>query len=147
MRLRSKALALVAKREYSRKALLDKLSSYSEDLLQINQLLDEFEQLGYISDSRYADCFINSRKFKYGKKRLAYQLQQKGISKEIIVEHLDNIDIENEVAVAHQLIVRKYGDLLLDRSTVVKAERFLLYRGFNFTVIKHALKLAIADLV
>jgi len=141
MQLKSKALALVARREHSRQELFEKLRTISDDVAQINQLLDDFERIGYISDKRYVDCFVHSKKAKYGKRRLAYLLQQKGVNSDIIEQSLHAVEVEDQVNIAYALIVKKYTIPLPDRATIAKAQKFLLYRGFDFDVIKRTISL------
>ncbi|KHS52183.1 RecX family transcriptional regulator, partial [Francisella tularensis subsp. holarctica] len=76
-------LYLLAKQDYSRKQLFDKLISRDNiSLNDINSLLDEFEQNKWLSDERFAYVFINSEIAKFrGKKRIINTaVYQKGLS-------------------------------------------------------------------
>ena len=74
--LRERALGYLTRREYSRQELYRKLLPYAgeEDL---DGLLEEFRQRGWISDARYADQMVHARKGKYGSRKVAHELRRK----------------------------------------------------------------------
>ena len=124
MSLKSKALSMIARKEYSRIQLYNKLTAYSSDSEVINSLLDEMECLGYISDSRYVDMFINSKKDRYGRRRLINELKQKGVSLEIIQHYVEDLTYLQQLELANQLVIKKYGN---DVNWIIlaKIQRFL----------------------
>lgn len=88
--------------------------------------LKELEMLG---DAQFAVWWVEQRNtFRpRSKKHLAWELRQKGISQEIIIQALENVD---ELAAARELMAKKsFAD---ER----KLEAFLARRGFDWEVIK-----------
>ena len=74
-------LYLLAKQDYSRKQLSDKLHNRDNiSSQQIESLLDEFEKNKWLSDERFANVFITSELTKLrGKKRIiSTAVYQKG---------------------------------------------------------------------
>lgn len=134
MSLKSKALSLVARKEYARQDLYNKLLNYCTDIAEIDLLLDEFEELGYISDARYGELFIDSRKHKYGKRRLMYELTRKGVDLKLMGKQLREIDFTSQLKLAGELVKKRYGNRL-EIKDLAKVERFLQYRGFELDVI------------
>ena len=54
---RATALRLLARRDYSRSELSQRLRSRGVSADEIESLLDDFERLGYLSDARYAQAY------------------------------------------------------------------------------------------
>ena len=64
--IKSKAIYFLARREYAYKELFSKLKKYSEDLGEIKLVLDDLKRKGFLSEERYIQSYINSKKNKYG---------------------------------------------------------------------------------
>ena len=64
--VKKRALYYLGKREYSRKELHEKITPFAETLelsrQQINQILSELENKDWLSDKRFTDQFIFSKK-------------------------------------------------------------------------------------
>jgi SOS response regulatory protein OraA/RecX len=103
---------------------------------------DEFEELGYINDRRYAEDksrYLKEYK-KYGNGRIKEYLYQKGIASDIINETLEdeffsdeNADLEN----MRNLLKKKYGENLnrldkSDRNGIQKAIHMLVRNGYKY---------------
>ncbi len=130
-KLISRGLSLLARREYSRRELFDKLQKYSTDKDLINEVLDYFVELNYQDDQRFIECYVrDSINSGYGPIRIKYKIQQKGISSSQINEYLDGLDI-NWKELAENLIDRRFKDQDLDdRKIMAKVYNFLYSRGF-----------------
>ncbi|APA82145.1 regulatory protein RecX [Francisella tularensis] len=137
-------LYLLAKQDYSRKQLFDKLISRDNiSLNEINSLLDEFEQNKWLSDERFADVFINSEIVKFrGKKRIINTaVYQKGLSLELVESCLENQELD-WFELCRQCLNKKYRDinkLQADFKLKQKAMNYLIYNGFSFDEINFAL--------
>ena len=132
--LYSKALQLLAKKEYSKNELYVKLQKYSCNLDDINVVIGKLEEQQYLSDARYVELYINSRKNKYGKSRLQYELQRKGIDGAIISDQISNIDTTHQIDAAYQYIIKKYGTSI-PPDLRNKVARSLFYRGFSHHIV------------
>ena len=137
-------LYLLAKQDYSRKQLSDKLyqrENISAD--EIEALLDEFEKNKWLSDERFARVFVSSEIAKLrGKKRIVNTaVYQKGLSYGLIEESLSNEEID-WFELCQQCLHKKYKDISLlqkDFKLKQKAMNYLTYNGFSFDEINFAL--------
>jgi len=133
-------MRLLVYREHSRMELRRKLQSRFPDSDVIEPALDGLEERGYLDEDRFVAEYLASRKRKgYGPLRIKAELQERGISKELISGCLMEDDAEwyrlMQVAAA-----TKVGDSpVLDRKTQQKAARFLEYRGFPTSMIRRYL--------
>ncbi len=99
-------LSLLARREHSGKELRQKLGRrFAESL--VDEVVTSLDQNGLLSDERFAETLIHSRRAKgYGPRYIAQDLSQKGISKELIQELLDERD-SDWVKQARQVALKK----------------------------------------
>jgi regulatory protein len=143
--LRGRALQYLARREYSRAELAAKLRPYltsEPDLSQpidLIELLDDLTTRGWLSDERAATQWVHAKQGRFGARRIAHDLQQKGISEEIIETALPALK-ENEFSVAHAVWQRKFSMLPQDSKEKARQVRFLLSRGFSMDVIFKVLR-------
>ena len=107
-----KAVAALARRERSRLGLYKKLSeTFNEegDKELINSVLDELVSKKYLSDERYARIQVLTRSARYGDRKLFWNLQRDGVSREIAEEALKQNE-ESEYDRALVLWKRKFGE-------------------------------------
>ena len=91
-RVYNAGLNLLARREHSSKELKQKLGRRFADAL-VDEACAELEHNGLLSDERFTEAVIHSRSAKgYGPRHIAQELAQKGVSKELIKEFLDERD-------------------------------------------------------
>lgn len=136
--LKARAVRYLARREYSRVELRQRLRAYlseakTED--DLDSLLDEFEKKGYLSDDRYARSRVRTRSARYGNARIAYELKTSGVSSEVI-EHALNEVAESEADRARRLWVKRFGQPPQDFKERSRQMRYLLARGFSMEVAR-----------
>lgn len=97
----------------------------------------QLKSMGYINDRLYANKYISDRlKLKpKSKKALMYELQKKGIDREIIAEVIDEFEMD-ESLIAYRITKKKFskyniGDPAIQRRIV----SFLTHRGFSHEII------------
>lgn len=138
------AIDLLARREYSRRELLNKLGARVESVLLLEQVLDRLIEQGLQSDQRCAEMLARQRITQgYGEYRVRYDLQQKGIGAELIGQTLDAL------AVDWFALARGYAEKKFDTGSDVKKAvdfkerarraRHLQGRGFSYDEVKFAL--------
>ena len=127
---------MLARREHSRRELLDKLALRGFERSEVQPIIDELVEQNWQNDARYAECFVRERIAKgYGPIRIVYELQQRGIK---------DIDPDAQAEeqggwqqLALEVYLRKYGDgRSLTPSEWLKRSRFLQQRGFGGEMIK-----------
>ena len=133
--LRSRALAALARREYSRRELAAKLKPFTENPVEIPELLDDFERRGWLSEARVVAQILATRRRRFGAQRITHELREKGISEAAISgarEHLD----KTEAKAARAIWLRKFASVPTDARERARQMRFLQGRGFNLDVIR-----------
>lgn len=140
--LRSRALRLLARREFSRQEIEQRLRPYVDvdKPGELGVLLDEFTERGWVSDARYADAIVRGRKDRYGKRAIDQQLKQAGVSEEARASALAGIDADHELASATALLRRKFRAPPNDDKEKARQVRFLQARGYSLNLALRALK-------
>ncbi len=69
---------MLARRDYSRAELSQRLARRGVARDDIERALDELAAAGYLSDARYAQALVAQRSGRYGKRAIAHVLQRKG---------------------------------------------------------------------
>lgn len=137
MELEQAAIRLLAAREHSRAELRRKLHARCETPELLEQVLDDLEQRGYLSDARYVEQYVLSRKRKgFGPVRIRQELQERGVSADLIEPATDPGESEWR-ALIRQCCQRKFGDSRpADYRERARRARFLEYRGFPSEMIR-----------
>ena len=108
--LEAAALRLLADREHSRAELRRKLSRRTDDRALLEQVLDQLEEQDALSDRRFVEGYLDSRRRRgFGPRRVRQELQEKGAARELIQEWLDESDPAWDEALA-EAVRKKYGD-------------------------------------
>ena len=131
--IRVKAMDLLAKREHSFFELKSKLlkKDFEEEQIEkeLNQLVDD----KLLSDSRFTEAFISSRKDQgKGPLRIQSELKARGIDEALISSHLVNVDDNEWLKIAYDALEKKLGKgKQVDYDKKLKFMRFLSNRGFK----------------
>lgn len=138
--LKSQALRLLARREYSRAELGARLGRESESHDEADAVLAELEAEGWLSDSRYVEQILNARLGRYGREHILHELKSKGIGEDLIQAALPRI-MEAEMESLKSIWQKKFGKMPENRKELAQQVRFLQSRGFAldeiFRVIEH----------
>jgi regulatory protein len=136
--LKVRAVALLARREYSRAELRDKLvvggDRNADAMAEIDAVLDELAALGYLSDTRFAKAFVQQKSGEYSKRAIGATLKAKGVSSEAATEALAGSEIDDQDAMV-ALWRRRFGKVPLDDREKARQVRFLQSRGFSLSAI------------
>ncbi len=139
MNVRERALGYLTRREHSRVELARKLAPYCEERDEIDALLDDFAQRGWLSEARFAEMVVQARQGKFGCRRIVHELREKGVSEEAIAAALPAVQ-ENELETARAVWAKKFGTVAADAKEKAKQMRFLASRGFEQEVIFKVLR-------
>ena len=136
---RERALDLLSAAEQTSGTLRQKLLRwYGEEAVEAAVL--RMEELGLINDldygRRYAADAVNLRG--WPRRRIAMELQKKGVPAEVIEEALADITEETEIETACRLLEGPYRGKLRDRKERDKVKAALQRRGFSYGVIRQA---------
>ncbi|MBJ6138896.1 regulatory protein RecX [Marinobacter litoralis] len=143
---RSAALRLLARREHSRQELSLKLRQRQIEQPLIDQVLDEYEEEGWLDDYRFADVYSRQRMDAgYGPVRITAELQQRGVYfRPASLEEKSDADW---VRAAAELREKRFGLTRLsdDLDEKLRQARFLARRGFSSAQVERALQLDDAE--
>lgn len=136
--LRNRALGYLARREHSRAELARKLDLAGFHPQDIAPLLDEFEGKNWLSDRRFAECYVAGHRAKTGSVKLAHDLRQRGVCDSVIDAVLrENRD--SELDRAREVWQRKFGSRPADAADKARQMRFMQSRGFTSEVIRRVM--------
>ncbi|MDD5295785.1 MAG: recombination regulator RecX [Rhodocyclaceae bacterium] len=144
--LREKALRLLAQREHSRAEMVRKLADRTEDQEEIPALLDHLEQVGLLSDARFAASYVRSHAGRFGVMRLRHDLSQRGVAEEVAEAALaSELDPEEgscgaEMDRARAVWQKKFKEAPTDAREYARQARFLQGRGFPADTLHKLLK-------
>ena len=94
---KARALALLDKRDYSRKMLIDKLCEKAISTADAEEVADWLCSLAVVDDGRYAGIVVRHYAAKgYGKRRITEELYRRGIAKELWDEALEEMPQQDE---------------------------------------------------
>jgi regulatory protein len=147
------ALAMVARSELTAAQLRSKLRLKNYELLDINNLIEQFQQKNYLNDARAAAMLVQRRAkgSKWGAGRIKQELSQKGVAKDLSADAVQHVEEAGHdwLATATALLRAKYKAAL----PTERAERqkelarrlgFLQRRGFSGAQASAALKASTA---
>lgn len=135
-----KALSLLSRQKYTKKAIVDKLKAKGYDAEIIENVINKLAEYGYINDEDFVKSFVNCNTTK-SKRAIEANLMQKGIKREVIKEVLEDSTTKESEREKCVLASQKYmKNKILDDSVAKKLKAHLMYKGFMFEDILYAIK-------
>ena len=140
---RDDAIRLLARREYSRVELAQRLAQRAHAPEAIAACLDELTTQGLQSDARFAESFLRSRVLRgQGPLKIRAELERRGVERDQILTALAEAKQEQEVdwcELAADTLARRFTTSGSSPRERAQRERFLASRGFDFEQVRHAL--------
>ncbi|MFZ5527479.1 MAG: recombination regulator RecX [Pseudomonadota bacterium] len=137
--LKGRALKYLAAREHSRLELTRKLAPHAESADEVQRVLDELEQRGFLSAERFAESMVHRKAARYGAARVKAELAQHRLPEELtrsVTEQLKASEFDR----AHALWARRFGEPPATPEDKARQTRFLAARGFVGDVIRRVLR-------
>ena len=130
--IKNAAIKLLARRDYSRTELWNKLSPKFGKADELNRVLDQLAADNYQSDERFAEAFIQFKKNQgKGLSFIRFELKNKGVSETLIEALLDGSSEEWQ-QIAKDVYERKFSGRPIDSpKEKAKRIRFMSSRGFS----------------
>jgi regulatory protein len=142
--IRQIALNHLARREYTRFMLKEKLLQKGFLQQSVDVVLDSLSQQGFLNDERFCEAFIARRiRQGYGPIRIAIECQKYGISEAVINAQLPQ-DMEIWLAIIHKIREKKFS-FCQQAQEKPRQIRYLLYRGFSLSQIKESQKITLIN--
>lgn len=133
------AMQLCSRTEYCKLDIVQKIKRYDLTEAEQHSVINKLESEGFINESRYIRSFVHDKQqfSGWGKQKIRYTLQHKGLSEIIIDEALNNVDEEAYLDQLKKLLLQKkkqikYGS---DFEMNAKLFRYALSRGFESELI------------
>lgn len=134
-------LRLLARREHSRRELLEKLALRGFGAEEAEPVVAKIIERGWQNDDRYAESFIRQRiENGYGPMRIRYELQQRGVANAQMDTQVEDYagGWQNLLRDVYQ---KKFGEESgLSQAEWLKRNRFLRQRGFSAEMIQALFK-------
>lgn len=125
---------MLARREYSRAELAQRLAQRGIARDDVEHALDEIAALGLLSDTRYANATVRQKSGAYSKRAIAGSLRASGVESEVASEALAANDVDDDYAMA-ALWLRRFGSSPANDREKARQVRFLQSRGFALSAI------------
>ncbi len=136
--LRARALAALARREYSRSELARKLSPYVRENGELEAVLDALEKDKLLSAARFAESLVHRRAARYGNLRIGLELKQHQLDPDVIDARLEVL-AASELERCRSVWAKKFDHLPADFLEHSRQARFLAGRGFTAATIEQVL--------
>lgn len=125
---------MLARREYPRAELTERLTARGADAVEVARVLDELEQGGYLSDARFAQMLVTRKAGSYGKRAIAHELSQRRVAPAAAGSALESLGTVDELAEASALLERRFTDPPRDERERARQIRFLMSRGYSASI-------------
>lgn len=139
-----RALQILTPRDHSVLELRRKLIKRRIDSAKIDAIVEYLLEFDYLSDERFTETYVKQRINKGdGPLKIRANLQQRGIDESLIVDALE-IDEEEWVAHARNVVQKRYGAVEGESPTLgfnewSKRGKFLTNRGFPAHLVRQIL--------
>jgi regulatory protein len=139
----AKAMEFCARSEKSIKDTKLHLSSIGAQADQMDDIIDQLLNEGFIDERRYAQAFVTDKyRFNsWGRKKISHQLSGKGIPSNLIKEALDTLDPDEYYEHLKEQLEKKSGSIKGGSYYEKKAKltRFAAGRGYEMDLIFDAI--------
>ena len=135
MSLRARALRLLARREHSRAELAAKLLPHAGTPEDVEAVLAEFQDKGWLNETRLVDAVVSARRSRFGAARVLQELRRKGLGEDELARARAAL-AGGEMAAARAVWAKKFGHPARSAAERAKQARFLAGRGFAPEVVR-----------
>jgi len=134
-------LRLLARREHTRRELAAKLAPHVEAPEELQALLDEFTERGWLSEARFVDQVVRMKCARLGPARIRRELLERGVSEELIAPALTTLR-QSELVHARSVWAKKFRNTAANGEDRARQVRFLQSRGFSVGVAMRVVRSA-----
>lgn len=136
----NKACDYISRSMKTVKQIRDWLKGKSFDSKVVENVIVKLREYRYIDDSLYADLYINANLPTKGKRRLAVELTQKGVDKDLIEKTVETLS-DDKLSENANVLAEKYMRNK-DNSTqnLIKLQRYILSRGYDYETVNEIIR-------
>jgi len=132
--LKAQAVRLLARREYARDELEQRLIAKGASRDEVAAVLDELTSQGLLSNERFAHALVAQKSGSYSRRSIRGELKRKGVSGDAIENAIGDAPIEDDAAML-ALWQRRFGTPPANDREKARQIRFLQSRGFALSAI------------
>ena len=132
--LKAQAVRLLARREYARDELEQRLIAKGASRDEVAAVLDELTSQGLLSNERFAHALVAQKSGSYSRRHIRGELKRKGVSGDAIENAIGDAPIEDDAAML-ALWQRRFGTPPANDREKARQIRFLQSRGFALSAI------------
>jgi regulatory protein len=132
-------MRFLARREHTRAELKRKLAARAEEGEDVDALLDDLAQRGWLSDARFAEQAARAKARRFGPLKLAHYLKSRGVGEEAIAAGLRGAGAEGEASL-ERIWRSRFHAVPADEREKLRQVRFLQGRGFAIDEIFRFMK-------
>ena len=111
----------------------------------IEYVIEKLRSYNFLNDGAYAESYVGFAAKKKGGRLIRMELRGKGIDENEIDAALDTLDEEQEIQTAGAVLEKYMRNKPCDKETLQKAYRYLMGKGFDYEIIRTALRQYGAD--
>lgn len=133
--MRTRALRLLAKREFGSAELRARLLQGHSSSSEVDALLEELRERNWLDDTRAARVralYWHRRGF--GRHRAELDLRQRGFAEPIVARAVAEVFVDDAGRAKH-LLETRFPDVSTDPRARARAARFLLRRGYGAELV------------
>ncbi len=134
-----KALTHLSATRKTEKQIRDFLTKKGYLPAVVDYAVKKLREYNFIDDSEYAEAYVESAARKKGGRLIRMELKSKGLSEEAIEGALYSLNEEDEIAAAKEIVQKYMRGKAFDKTTLQKAYRYLMGKGFSYDIAKEAL--------
>ena len=105
----------------------------------VDYAVEKLRSYNFLNDGQYAESYVESISKRKGSKLIRMELRSKGVSEMEIDAALDALPVEQEIETAKGILEKYMRGKVCDKTTLQKACRYLLGKGYDYEVVKSAL--------
>jgi len=132
--IRDRAIRLLARREYARSELEQRLLTKGCERSEVRAVLDVLAAEGLLSDARYAHAVVAQKAGRQSRRGIVELLKAKGVAREDIDAAIGEAELDDEAAL-RTLWQSRFGRGPADEREKARQVRFLQSRGFALSAI------------
>ena len=134
-----KALTHISATQKTEKQVRDFLQDKGYLPAVVDYAVEKLRSYNFLNDGQYAESYVESISKRKGSKLIRMELRSKGVSEREIDAALDALPVEQEIETAKGILEKYMRGKVCDKTTLQKACRYLLGKGYDYEVVKSAL--------
>ncbi|MCX8004941.1 MAG: recombination regulator RecX [Burkholderiaceae bacterium] len=128
--LKARALRLLARRDYTRHELAQRLAPHAADAAELEAVLDDCARRGWLDEARALEAHLHRRAARWGSARVQAELRARGVADAELLQAAQQRLAATEAERAQAVWQQRFGHAPADAAERARQLRFLLARGF-----------------